>query len=48
MIVFQKVKKINLLLNLLYGFAEIKNNLSIIKCAIKFYINAINILFVYL
>jgi hypothetical protein len=32
---------------MLCGFTEIKDNLFIIRCAIKFYINIINIVFVY-
>jgi hypothetical protein len=48
MTVFLKVKKIDLFQIVLYEFIEIKNALLTIRCAIKFNIDFINILCMYL
>jgi hypothetical protein len=42
MTIFLKAKKINLLLNKVYGFTKIKDDHFTIRCAITFYINIIN------
>jgi hypothetical protein len=47
MTVFIKVKKLTFLLKKLYGFTKIKDDRSIIRCAVKFYINMINTIVVW-
>jgi hypothetical protein len=47
MIVFLKVKKITFYWTVLYGFKKMKDYLFIIRCAIKFDMKLINIVFVF-